>query len=206
MHGLATKHEAIKEAALAVFVRHGYAATSLDDIATESGVSRQTVYNHFGDKEALFLTVVDEAFRATLAQLRAASEAFDEATGLVDHLVDLGNRIVAILNSRATIDLRLLIESEAPRHPALLALWQQRADTPVWSALAGHLARLAHRGLICIDDPVRAAGQFVTLVTGTGFPWAADPSPLDGRVRANVELFVRACTDGSTRGVTSQPA
>jgi AcrR family transcriptional regulator len=41
-----------------VFCREGYAGANIDMIAAEAGVSRQTIYNHHGDKEKLFVAVV----------------------------------------------------------------------------------------------------------------------------------------------------
>lgn len=205
--GLSAKRAAIMETALTVFVRQGYAATSLEDIAVATPVSRQTVYNHFGDKEALFLAVVDQELQATLNGLRAATDASQrDLSGEVnaqEYLTTLARRIVQTFLSPRTAALRLLVQSEAPRHPQLLELWRERAATPVWSALIGHLARLAHAGALRIEDPARAAGQFLTLVTGTVWqmtefgtfansdPASMDPDALDAAIQANVSLFVR---------------
>jgi AcrR family transcriptional regulator len=48
------KTEAILNGAMQEFLKHGYAATSVDRIATAAGVSKATIYNHFQDKQALF--------------------------------------------------------------------------------------------------------------------------------------------------------
>ncbi|MBB5936912.1 TetR/AcrR family transcriptional regulator [Streptomyces zagrosensis] len=56
---LSAKREAILRAAVEVFLREGYARASVDAIAEEAGVAKQTVYNHFGDKERLFLAAVE---------------------------------------------------------------------------------------------------------------------------------------------------
>ena len=53
----------IREAADALFLEHGYLATSMDDIATRAGVSRQTVFSAFGSKASL----LKEAFDVRLA-------------------------------------------------------------------------------------------------------------------------------------------
>jgi AcrR family transcriptional regulator len=202
---VSTKREAIQAAALEVFLRQGYAATTLDDIASATPASRQTVYNQFGDKERLFLAVVDAELTATLAELRAATEAFahDPGSDPAEELVDLARRVVRTFLSPRTARLRVLVQSEAPRNPRLLELWQKRAATPVWSVLIGHLARLAHGGALAIEDPVRAAGQFVALVTGTVWQMTElgtftatdlstlDEEQLDEAIRANVGLFVR---------------
>ncbi|MBL7499231.1 TetR/AcrR family transcriptional regulator [Frankia sp. CNm7] len=196
------------EAAFEVFARQGYAATSLDDIAAATPASRQTVYNHFGDKEQLFLAVIDAQISVSLDELRAATLAFpdrvDGADDAAKYLVDLAHRLVEVFMSPRTASLRLLVQTESPRHPGLLALWRSRVATPVWPTLIGNLARLAHAGALRIDDPARAAGQFVTLVSGTSWQmtelgtFAISPPPapgspeLDTAIRSNVGLFVRA--------------
>src|SRR2546430_7258601 len=49
---------AIRDAATALFLRNGYLGTSMDEIAALAGVSKQTVYTHFADKERLFTDLV----------------------------------------------------------------------------------------------------------------------------------------------------
>ena len=57
-----------------------YAGTSMEDIAAEAAVSKQTVYKHFSDKETLFREValgsvgqVEAAFQAEVAATAEAS-------------------------------------------------------------------------------------------------------------------------------------
>ena len=52
------KRQAILDAAKDLFVRNGYASTSMDAVAAEAGVSKLTVYSHFNDKETLFSAAV----------------------------------------------------------------------------------------------------------------------------------------------------
>ena len=53
-----------------LFLRDGYERTSVDAIAAEAGVSKRTIYNRYGDKENLFLSVLKEAFATMLATVR----------------------------------------------------------------------------------------------------------------------------------------
>ena len=50
----------VLDAALTLFARHGYGATSVRQIAEEAGVSVGAVYHHFPDKEAMFRALIDE--------------------------------------------------------------------------------------------------------------------------------------------------
>ena len=43
----------IAEAAVSLFLEHGFADTTMEDVASESGVSRRTVYRHFPSKDEL---------------------------------------------------------------------------------------------------------------------------------------------------------
>src|SRR3546814_15632506 len=52
------KRAAILTAAVDVFLRGGYEAAGMDAIATEAGVAKQTLYNHFGSKDGLLRSIV----------------------------------------------------------------------------------------------------------------------------------------------------
>src|ERR1700722_13637737 len=54
----ARKRRAIMEAATALFLRDGYRNTSMDQVAADAAVSKQTVYKQFADKEQLFRDIV----------------------------------------------------------------------------------------------------------------------------------------------------
>lgn len=54
------KAEQILEGALSQFLAYGYSGTSMDRIAQSAGVSKQTLYSHFGDKEGLFKALIEQ--------------------------------------------------------------------------------------------------------------------------------------------------
>ncbi|MEL6930182.1 MAG: TetR/AcrR family transcriptional regulator, partial [Cyanobacteria bacterium J06600_6] len=55
-----TKTEAVLQGAMKEFLQNGYAGTSMDKVAKSAGVSKATVYSHFGDKENLFNAVMQD--------------------------------------------------------------------------------------------------------------------------------------------------
>lgn len=64
-----SKRNELIDAAMRVFYKHGFGASSLDDILNEGGVSRMTLYNHFKSKDELILAALrrrDEIFRNKL--------------------------------------------------------------------------------------------------------------------------------------------
>ena len=58
--------EAIFQAAVGLFARRGYFATTIRDIVEKAGVTQPMVYYYFGNKEQLFLTCVRELYRALM--------------------------------------------------------------------------------------------------------------------------------------------
>jgi len=57
------KHDAILDAARAVFSREGYAASSVDDVAAEAGIGKGTVYLYFKSKEELYIAALARDIR-----------------------------------------------------------------------------------------------------------------------------------------------
>lgn len=51
----ARTHARIQEEGLRLFLRHGFDAVTLDDVATAAGVSRRTLFHYFPSKEAIAL-------------------------------------------------------------------------------------------------------------------------------------------------------
>ncbi|MEQ9549009.1 MAG: TetR/AcrR family transcriptional regulator [Coleofasciculus sp. G3-WIS-01] len=77
-----SKREQIAQAAMQLFIQHGYRETSMDQIAAEADVSKHTIYNHFHSKEGLFIELVEQ-FIDEQFQPEFQSELSDEpATGL----------------------------------------------------------------------------------------------------------------------------
>ena len=66
------KQEQILQGAMRIFLKTGYAGTSMDRVATAAGVSKQTIYSHFQDKEGLFRALIE---RMTIGHFRHLFEA-----------------------------------------------------------------------------------------------------------------------------------
>ncbi len=163
--GHAAKRVSILEAATDVFCREGYAGANIDMIAAEAGVSRQTVYNHHGDKERLFVAVVRALTERTNAGIFATLATFpDKPQDLAAELVEFAVRLNrnCICNSDGKY-LRKLIEAEGQRYPELFATWRENGPGKTWAALAARFARLALAGYLDLDDPDAAARQFLAL-------------------------------------------
>ena len=64
-------------AALDLFVERGYAATRLEDVAAQAGVSKGTLYLYFANKEELFKAVVRENVLPALGEAEETASQFE---------------------------------------------------------------------------------------------------------------------------------
>jgi AcrR family transcriptional regulator len=96
--------ERVVDAALAAFGRRGYDVTSLDAIAGELGVRKQTILYYFPSKEALLAAAVDQAAISVAAALESAvsplgptATAWDRVEAIVRGVFRLAGRQPEIL-------------------------------------------------------------------------------------------------------------
>jgi AcrR family transcriptional regulator len=66
-------------AAERLFSERGYHGTSMDEIATASGISKPMLYDYFGSKEGLFLACVERARGRLFEEIAGAVRGADEA-------------------------------------------------------------------------------------------------------------------------------
>src|SRR6266536_1764854 len=80
----------IVEAARAHFFSHGFRRVTMDDLATELGISKKTLYVHFPDKIALLEAVLDDKFASVEAKLKEIRDAYpnDFSTALHELLAN----------------------------------------------------------------------------------------------------------------------
>jgi TetR/AcrR family transcriptional regulator, mexJK operon transcriptional repressor len=158
------KRAAIARAALTLFASDGYERTSIDAIAAEAGVSKRTVYSHYGDKENLFLSVVRDTYDAMMTRIAEIVErtAWDRdlPAALTSCVFDVTRSIVRA-PERSTL-VRLLM-TEAPHFPALIDMLHTREIAPL---LAAPLAELTAAGRLSAPDPRQAAEQLSALTLG----------------------------------------
>lgn len=104
------------DAAAGLFLRDGFAATSIEAIATAAGVSKRTLYARFAGKEAVFLAVVQRLIGTWLTGFDAAVEA---APSLEAALLAAGQRMLAVALTPSALALHRLMVAEAGRFPEL---------------------------------------------------------------------------------------
>jgi AcrR family transcriptional regulator len=110
----ASTRDRVIDAALTAFGTRGYEATSLDSVAAELGVRKQTILYYFNSKEALLDAVIDEAATELVQVVEGSLSAPDDVWSRVDTVV----RSVFRLSARRPELLGLLREVSRLGPPA----------------------------------------------------------------------------------------
>jgi AcrR family transcriptional regulator len=100
----------ILRAAMKLFSQHGLAATTIRDIAEESGYTNPALYKHFDGKEALALYLFETSHRRLWSRCHAAIESATDFEGRLDNyigevlsLVDEHPEAMAFLSENARV-------------------------------------------------------------------------------------------------------
>ena len=159
------KRAAILEAAERMFLQQGYEGVSMDQIAAEAGVSKLTVYSHFGDKDTLFT----EAAAAYCEQQMPAS-VFEPApaTPIHQRLIEVAEAFFTMVGSpEAIAGHRLLCTPQMVEKRLPQRFWKSGPER-VQASFAALLRRRIETGDLDIDDAHvdTAAAQFFVLLKG----------------------------------------
>src|SRR5262249_35089639 len=130
---------AVVDAARTLFLRQGYAGTTMEQIAALAGLTKRPVYNNYAAKDALFTQLVGGVPAAAEEFARGLREEFTvgiAAANLRATLENLGCRLALGILRPEVIALRRLLIGEAREFPALAAEYFDRAPGRVLDALA----------------------------------------------------------------------
>jgi len=194
------KRAAILEAARTLFLQHSFDGVSMDQIAAGAGVSKLTVYSHFGDKEKLFAAAV-----ASYCEQQLPHTLFERAPGvpLRARLLEIAHAFHALATSAEAIAAhRMLCAPQLAGSPLVDIFWEA-GPARVSQELATLLQRRAAAGELHLDPDdqaglERTANQLIALLKGE--PHARLLLGLDGQdeaatgahLAAAVDVFLRA--------------
>lgn len=190
----AAKRQAIVETAARHFFQHGYAATAIEQVAADAGVSKVTIYNQFGDKRALFAAAV----ACECEKMRGHFSLDTPPQGTIrERLTTIGEAMCAFLFRPEIMQFERRIAAETEHDPAIGAAFLEAGPWRMKQGFGAWLARTVADGELAIDDPVLAAEQFVSMCKGMGdlerrFGVAVTPENRVRRIAGAVEVFLAA--------------
>jgi AcrR family transcriptional regulator len=135
-------HQKVLRAALNLFCERGIESASMDAIARGSGVSKATIYNHWPDKEALLLEVVE-----MIHGHDRPAELIDSGDLLIDLTWILTRKPPAEFDAERG-RMTASIISYAKLHGKFGRAWRDRAMEPARKAIALTLRRAVDRGVL----------------------------------------------------------
>lgn len=190
------KRCAILDAARALFAERGIDGAPIEAIATRSGVSKVTVYGHFGDKQAIVEAVVAREMERVSQRIEAAASSDGS---LQDRLSRLGEELVTAMTEPCHLALDRTVALEAQRNPDMGRRFFAEGPGRVHGILAALMAEAQARGEIGPGDPDEMAKDLVSLWLGYHAierrfcgGCAPDPAELRARIGHAVGLFLKA--------------
>ena len=156
------KSEAILDAAMAVLADRGV-SVSMDEIARRAGVSKQTVYNHFGSKAELVRIMAERRVHEMTAPLGAPDAVENPEEALAGFARVL---MTAALQTRGASLYRTAI-LHAPQMPDVARAMWEAGPKASRARLAEFLALETKAGRIFCPNPAEAAEFFGGMVVGS---------------------------------------
>ena len=189
------KREAILRAAMSLFLEQGYTGTSMDTVAQTAGVSKLTVYSHFGDTEGLFNATV----QATCASMVPATLFQPDVTApLRDQLMQIARAVHSLVGSPVSLATQRMLLDPAT-DPHIREVFWQAGPQPMTAAFVAFLTGHVAAGHLAIADIERSADLFFYMVNGeplTRLIYGQTPPPggaaSEDHLAAAVDLFLRA--------------
>ena len=188
------KNEAILDAAAEVLAERGLSAP-LEEVARRAGVSKQTVYNHYGSKTALVRTLVERRRSLLTASLDEAGTGDSPEAALRGYARALLQALVA----PGSVNLIRLAVGGANDMPEFARTIFEAGSEAMQARLAAFLQAENDAGRLRVDNPEEAAELFMGMIRGNlmlklliGLDVSMSAEDLDRRAEACASSFMRA--------------
>ncbi len=181
----------ILDAALIVFLEHGYERATIDLVVQRASASKATIYSFFGGKEGLFEALVGESAERILAGFP------DLDGGIIDvraALKNIAQRYLEVVMAPDAVALWRLIVAEGPRFPGLAKDVYRVSNERLVARLAQALRNWSARKRIRPLDADHVARQFLAVVRGDLHILALSgllPDDLETAIHKNVQEAVK---------------
>ena len=149
------KNEQILQAASDLFLDKGLKATSMDAVAGRAGVSKQTLYSHFKNKDALYQGVILN---------KLSSYNFTYTIEMTDDreadLQNMGSYLLDLLTDEEVVAMYRIVISEAGTFPKISSLFYESGPEQVIEQFTDYFERCD------VEEPEYKAELFTTMIQG----------------------------------------
>lgn len=196
------KPEQILYGAIRVFLQYGYAGTSMDRVAAEAGVSKHTIYNHFQDKEGLFVALIERLVLHRFdVEFPSCELPQDESPESV--LRRIAEIFLGLMDDPEYIAFLRLLVAESGRFPDLAQLYMRKVVQEGDMALGDYLR--SHPQLKLVDPEMTTRvfiGSLVSFILAQEVLHEKHSNPID-RQRFIENLVAIVLGQANTSGVTA---
>jgi AcrR family transcriptional regulator len=185
------RRDAILRIAHDIFLKNGYAATSMSAIAALVGGSKATLYAYFPSKEELFAAVVGEKCEDMLNVIFESEQDTGDFKSVLSHMAE---RITRLMLREDNIATYRLITAEAGRFPELGCAFYRSGPRKGREMMGGIFARAVEQGQLKAGDSVEMAQVFFDLCKGDLRDrklWNVSDGPTDADIEASAARAVR---------------
>jgi len=187
------RHEELLDAALDLFLEHGFELTTMEMIAARINMTKRTVYARYTDKASLFRAAVQRAIERQIVPQNVL-EGFD-AGDLTETLASVARLRIGQVMTPNGLRLQRIINTEGYRFPEIFTANLEQSARPVIDFVAGLLERAIAAGQISPTDSSLAASAFMSMVVGGQVRAIVSgrlptPAEMDEKVHFTVRLLL----------------
>lgn len=193
--------EAVRDAALELFLENGYEGTTMNAIAAAAGTTKPSLYARFPTKEDVFRSVLGWAMQRT--DWPTPEPEIPDYDDLAESLTAIGEAALRRALDPSMIKLQQVAIAYASRYPDIARNAFGQGFWPRKRQVADLLRRHAANGDIVADDPDMLAELFLAMASGgpsrlASFGIVRDEP--ERHIAAAVDLLLRALRAGHDRG------
>ncbi|MCL1145306.1 TetR/AcrR family transcriptional regulator [Shewanella marinintestina] len=156
------KREQILQAAKELFCEQGFPNTSMDEVAKLAGVSKQTVYSHFGCKDDLFVASIESKCLVHGVNQELLSDPLTPEVSLALFAKHFGE----VITSPEAITVFKACVSQSDSHPKISELFYSAGPKHILGLLAEYLAKVSVIGDYQFNNPHHCAVRLCLMVFG----------------------------------------
>ncbi|WP_159268045.1 TetR/AcrR family transcriptional regulator [Zhongshania aliphaticivorans] len=153
------KRSQIIDAAGALFITDGFEKVSMEQIAKSAGVSKQTVYSHFGNKQLLFTAAID----CKCEEYDLAPNKIKQPMGCEEYLSLFSQQLSSLLISEDAIGMFRACISGAGQSEVSKLFWEA-GPGKIRRQLRVYLEEQSKLGILCIENIDTAAAQLMSMI------------------------------------------
>ncbi|MGR5238321.1 TetR/AcrR family transcriptional regulator [Vibrio alfacsensis] len=189
------KRTRIIEVATELFIEQGYKDTSLDQIVTICGGSKQTLYRYFSNKEGLFFEVLVHNTKTNIESVFQLSDKQNKP--LQETLEEFAKKYLCGICSNPMLSLYRIISADFNKHDSIPNQFWQTGPARIHQYLIEFLKAEEVSQQLNIDDSDLACGQLLALIkldyqnkALMGFEFLSDDE-LDTHAKKAVAAFLK---------------